>query len=130
MKKKPLRRNITLIEVMVVVSIIAIIAALSLPNIRRAQNSSMGKTCKSNLVIIYRAKQEFMFDNPGVSISDVSQLAPYANPLIVQCPFGDAYTNVTDITIPVPTCPNNGGPREIPTALDANFNGFHDIGGQ
>ena len=75
-------------QLIILVLLSVVVAILLQPTARRVHYSMKGKTCQRYLVMIYRAKQEFIYDNPGVNIKNVRQLAPYNNSLRLQCPLG------------------------------------------
>jgi len=62
---KSRRSGFTLIEVLVVVSIIAVLAGLLLPSMRRMQESARSTSCLSNLRNIGIAVAAFVSDNNG-----------------------------------------------------------------
>ena len=53
----------TLIEIMIVVSIIGILLAIATPNLQRARESSRQKACISNLKMINDAKEMWALEN-------------------------------------------------------------------
>src|SRR5437899_838312 len=61
---KPLSlRGFTLTEIMIVVAIIGLLAAIAIPNLLRAAQRSQAKACINNLRQIDSAKQQWALEN-------------------------------------------------------------------
>ncbi len=63
MKNKSSKMGFTLIEIMIVVAIIGLLAALAIPNFVHARTSSQQNACINNLRQIDGAKQNYGLDN-------------------------------------------------------------------
>jgi prepilin-type N-terminal cleavage/methylation domain-containing protein len=103
----------TLVEIMIVVAIIGLLAAIGIPNFVRARQTTQTNACINNLRIIDQAKQEWALETGQASSSTPtsSNIVPYlgrAGSDMPYCPLsgsgGPAY-NILVITN-APTCPN------------------------
>jgi prepilin-type N-terminal cleavage/methylation domain-containing protein len=85
----------TLVEIMIVVAIIALLAAIAIPSFVRARQTSEKHSCLNNLRDIDGAKQQWALENNKVN-GDVpvdSDLAPYMKGnTMPDCPSGGTYT--------------------------------------
>jgi prepilin-type N-terminal cleavage/methylation domain-containing protein len=70
MKKR--KKGFTLIELMIVIAIIAILAAVLVPNFMRAREASRLTACKSNLKNISTAVETYSNDNDGIYPGDTN----------------------------------------------------------
>ena len=62
---KKLQKGFTLIELMIVIAIIAILAAILIPNFLHARAESQTSACEGNLKQIATALEEYAVDNSG-----------------------------------------------------------------
>jgi prepilin-type N-terminal cleavage/methylation domain-containing protein len=91
------RAAFTLVEIMIVVAIIGLLAAMAIPNLVRARQTSQTDACINNLRIIEAAKTQMALDvglGTGSSVTS-GMLQPYighstTSPFPV-CPLGTAY---------------------------------------
>ncbi len=115
----------TLLEIMVVVSLIGLLAAISIPNLIRARSRSQKNVCISNLRQIDAAKQQWAMENkkPSSAVPVQSDIDSYigrsgtANGLV--CPAGGTSATFTssytiDVVTNRPTC------NILPTGTDAH----------
>jgi prepilin-type N-terminal cleavage/methylation domain-containing protein len=101
MKNKTTRKaGFTLVEIMIVVAIIGLLAAIAIPNFVRARTTSQQNACINNLRLIDGAKQQWALeqhqqDNASVSAAG-TELQPYlghgAGGELPSCPADSSQT--------------------------------------
>ena len=103
----------TLVEIMIVVAIIGLLAAIAIPNFVRARTQSQKNACINNLRQIDSAVQTWALENkqPATATPGFTDISSYLKNQVV-CPsggttFSDSYTlnGVTN----KPTCTSTGG---------------------
>ena len=102
MKSKISRNNgFTLVEIMIVVAIIGMLAAIAIPNFVRSRETAQTKVCISNLVAIDNAKQQWALEarKQNTDTPTGSDLQPYlgrtAAGSLPTCPADGAQTFAT-----------------------------------
>jgi general secretion pathway protein G len=92
----------TLVEIMIVVAIIGLLAAIAIPNFVKARATAQANACINNLRQIDAAAQEFALEQgkkTGDPINYPNDLTPYiklnASSSIPPCPAGGTYSDAT-----------------------------------
>src|ERR1041385_2010247 len=85
----------TLVEIMIVVAIIGLLAAIAIPNFVKARTTAQKNACINNLRQIDGAKEQWALENKkktGDAVQD-SDITPYIKGLVMPtCPAGGTYT--------------------------------------
>jgi len=104
----------SLIEMLVVVTIIAAIAALITTAVMSALQQQNARVCQNNMLTIEAAKDEYIRDHPGATNIDESAFAQYFRFGIPKCPDNGAYQNVYILTKQV-YCSKHGSIQAFPS---------------
>ena len=111
-KMKTLKINrksgFTLVEIMIVVAIIGLLAAIAIPNFVRARQTSQTNACINNLRIIDAAKQQW-----GLEKGQLVSASPASSDIVVYmgrsgsfmpvCPLGTSAYSINALSI-IPQC--------------------------
>ena len=111
--KTSLKSGFTLVEIMIVVAIIGLLAAIAIPNFVRARTTSQKNACINNLRQIDGAVQQYALEYrqaPSATVT-LDNVTPYLKDSVT-CPAGGtAIANSYSVTTcsNAPTCITSGG---------------------
>jgi len=91
---KKMKQGFTLVEIMIVVAIIGLLAAIAIPSFVKSRNTSREKACINNLRQIDSAKEQWAMEN-NANDGDAFDAAAYAyikGGVVPVCPAGGTYT--------------------------------------
>lgn len=86
------RRGFTLVEMLTVMVVIALLAAIIIPNFRHSTDSANYAACQQNITNIATALQAYANDNAQAFPTTTSALIPTYLPTMPTCPAAQADT--------------------------------------
>ena len=110
------RKGFTLVEIMIVVAIIGLLAAIAIPNFIKARDTALKNACIGNLKQIQGAIQLYAMDN-GKKAGDAvtgganSDLVPNYIKVWPKCQLTDY--NVNQVVDTDPICPKGTGGHNL-----------------
>ena len=91
MKLMRKKEGFTLVEIMIVVAIIALLAAIAVPSFVKARTKSQDSACVNNLRLIEGAKDQYGLENDNVAAT-LTNIVPDYLKAAPDCPAGGGYT--------------------------------------
>lgn len=111
--KQNKKAGFTLVEIMIVVAIIALLAAIAVPSFMKAREQSIASACQNNLRQISGAKDEYALAHTNQMPTALADLIPDYIKVTPTCRGGGTYTLGNATT--EPTC--GGATTTIPHTL-------------
>src|SRR5260221_697958 len=103
MKVRNTKKGFTLVEIMIVVAIIGLLAAIAIPNFVKARTTAQKNACINNLRQIDGAKEQWALEKKksSGSASVDTEINDYIKGGSPKCPSGGSYTYSAVDTSPI-----------------------------
>ena len=88
--KKMNKKGFTLVEIMIVVAIIGLLAAIGIPSFTKARDNSRAKACVNNLRMIAAGGEQHMME-VNATIYTTTEAAAYIKGGLPACPQAGTY---------------------------------------